>query len=127
MKYGHLWKQIQTSPDVKSDIYQPCSPLMFSSPQNHTSPEAKFTGLSHVTSEQSALHDLTDIVNKMLQVNPANRPTARQLMQMPFFTNEPKQCMPREITKNLFRNKEFQANEYFARERLKANAQLRKP
>jgi len=40
------------------------------------------------------LGDLGDICEMMLTVNPNKRPSARQLMEKPFFKNEPVACLP---------------------------------
>jgi hypothetical protein len=68
------------------------------------------------------LGDLGDICEMMLTVNPSKRPSARELMEKPFFKNEPVACSPSEVVGDFRRLKMEgdELNEFFARERIKA-------
>ena len=43
--------------------------------------------------------DAIDLILKMLDYNPKNRITASAALQHPYFTSDPKPCLPSEIPK----------------------------
>jgi serine/threonine protein kinase len=125
VKYGHLWNtQTQRTPQMRSD--QIHSPLAFATPEIYSPPQVS----KHQESlaENMQLKELSEIVQQMLAIQPSKRPSARELLAMPFFTNEPKPCSPQQLVEHLhFLKSDTQVNEFFTRERIKANAQQRRP
>jgi hypothetical protein len=72
---------------------------------------------------QPELRELQEMCEKMLTVNPAHRMSARALLGLPFFKNDPKPCDPSEVLAGI--NLQQQTNEYFAREKAKARFEKR--